>query len=250
MWANEFSTALARLCQHARRLAGSPCLLCKKGTPEHALCDACEETLPRPLRPCPVCSLPAAATTACPSCVQSHPPYDRTIAVYRYRTPVDRLMRDLKFNGRLALAGYLALQLERAIGAVDRRPVAAPDLVLAVPISAERLRQRGYNQTHEIARRLRLPDRPRYRTDLLRKVRDTPAQTGLAARQRQANLHDAFIVTEALHGRHVAVVDDVMTTGATLAEIALALKHAGAVSVENWVVARAERPGEPIAQSG
>ncbi len=241
---DEFSTALARLRAGARRLAGSHCLLCNAGHPRRALCENCEETLPCILRPCVVCALSTGGTGVCAVCLEGPRPYDRTIAAWRYGAPVDRLIRDLKFKARLPLADYFGLRLSEAVESMQGTDHDPPDLIVAVPLSTARLRQRGFNQAHEVARRLRVARHAEYRTDLLQRVRDTPAQVGLSAAARQANLRDAFKVARPVSGRRLALVDDVMTTGATLSEIARMLKHAGAISVDNWVVARAERPAD------
>jgi ComF family protein len=139
------------------------------------------------------------------------------------------LVHSLKFRGELALAAHLGGILARCI------PDAGVDSVVPVPLSADRLRSRGYNQAVEIARHL---GRGPVELGLCVRERDTPAQMDLPYAERRRNVRGAFRCTRAVLGSRVAVVDDVMTTGATLDEIAQVLKKAGAARVTNWVVAR------------
>ena len=145
-------------------------------------------------------------------------------------------MQGLKFRGELALAPLLANALHAELAGSGP---ADADLIIPVPLHALRLRERGYNQSMEIARglgdRLGLP----VVGSLCERVRDTPAQLGLPWKERRENVRGAFSCTSALEGKRVAVVDDVMTTGATLGEVASVLKQFGAPRVVNWVVARA-----------
>ena len=166
-----------------------------------------------------------------------------------YVFPWDRLLLGLKFGDRLEAAPLLAQRLSRALAtafaadeALAREP---PDLILPVPLSTERLRERGYNQAHEIARRLVLPplsSEPERQSRLcartLLRLRHTDPQAQLPLTARRRNLRGAFAVMRPVHGLRIALVDDVMTSGATLHEAALALRRAGAVDVQAWVVAR------------
>lgn len=156
-----------------------------------------------------------------------------------YAYPWDALISRLKFNDALDLANALA---QRVADVVDGAGGARPHWVLPVPLSAQRLRERGYNQAWELARRVARSLGCKADAKLLLRVKDTPHQLALPREQRAANVRGAFLVeprrTHELRGCDVAVVDDVMTTGATGAEIARTLKQAGAHSVRLWVVAR------------
>jgi ComF family protein len=210
------------------RWFGGSCFLCRGGA-AGLLCAACDADLPRLAPPrCPRCALDSPAGQVCGRCLREAPRYDATIAVFAYQFPADALVHALKFRGELALADLLGERLrEKIAGEVDR--------VIPVPLSAARLRSRGFNHAAEIARRVRPAQ-----LDLAscERVRDTPAQMELPYDERRRNVRGAFRCTRALAGQRVAVVDDVMTTGATLDEIAGVLKAAGAARVENWVVAR------------
>jgi ComF family protein len=205
------------------------CFLCR-GAAATLLCAACDAELPRLAGPlCPRCALDSPAGELCGRCLAQTPHYDATSAALAYEFPADALVHSLKFRGELALAPYLAGMLALV---VSRHEI---DCVVPVPLSAARLRERGYNQAVEIARQV--AGRP-VELDLCVRERDTPAQMDLPYAERRRNVRGAFRCTRALLGTSVAVVDDVMTTGATLDEIAHVLKKAGAARVVNWVVAR------------
>lgn len=165
------------------------------------------------------------------------PDFDATVVIADYGWPLDHLVTGLKFRAQLPLAAWLADRLRDALTAA---PGGLPDLLLPVPLSAARLRSRGYNQAWEITRRLGGQLAIPAKADGLRRVRDNPAQASLDRAERLTNLHGAFEVTDAgsIAGRHIGVIDDVMTTGATLGEIATRLKRAGATRVTNVVALR------------
>jgi ComF family protein len=213
----------------ASLLFGGSCFLCR-GTARRLLCAACESDLPRLAMPlCPRCALPSPGALLCGRCLSESPAYDATRAALAYDFPADALIHALKFRGELALAPLLAGWL------ADKLDAERVDCVVPVPLSARRLRQRGYNQAAEIARHLR---KDALELALCERTRDSPPQIELPYAERQRNVRGAFRCTRALIGARVAVVDDVMTTGATLHEIARTLKGAGATHVVNWVVAR------------
>jgi len=224
----------------ARRALPQRCELCAAASGSELLCAPCLRTLPRLGATCPVCALPTPGGEVCGRCVAQPPPFAATLAAFAYAFPVDRLMHAFKYHGRLALAewGAGAILSER-----ERRGwTALPDRLVALPLSRERQRERGYNQAHEIARvlaqRLRIPLMRRgVRRDLA-----APPQAALPWNERAKNVRGAFVCELDLRGMHVAVVDDVMTTGASLAELARVLDAAGATRIENWIVARTLPP--------
>ena len=164
------------------------------------------------------------------------PPLDRTLAAVDYAFPWDGLLQRFKFQQAIELRGLLA---ERLLPVIDED---VPDLLLAVPISAQRLRERGYNQSLLLARSIAQPWRLPCPDDLLLRVRDGEHQARLPLTERAANVRGVFAVEPRrlaeLQGRHVALVDDVMTSGTTLHEIARVLRAAGATRVQAWVIAR------------
>jgi ComF family protein len=183
-----------------------------------------------------------AAASVCGACLREPPPWSRTVAACDYGYPWDGLLTALKFHAALDLVPARAARLAHQADASGAMPV---DTLLPVPLADARLRERGYNQAallaDAVARRLQLPCAPQ----ALRRVVDTPHQTALPRAQRTANMRGAFAVEPgartSLAGHRVAVVDDVMTTGATLGEIARVLQAAGVVEVQAWVVARTPR---------
>lgn len=226
------------------RLLPRSCLLC--GAPAgdalcalYALCVGCVADLPRLDGPvCGTCASPlATAAPQCADCLRNPPAYDATYAALRYAFPLDRLVQQLKFGGRhrfhrLAGADFFAACLLTG-------PHPAGDVILPVPLSRQRLRERGFNQALEIARPLARALALPLDTRALIRSRDTPPQSRLPWRIRHRNVRHAFACTENLSGKTVIVVDDVMTTGATLDAVARTLKANGATRVVNWVVARA-----------
>jgi ComF family protein len=208
-------------------LFGGSCFLCR-GAATDLLCPSCDADLPRLAAPCcPRCALPSPRGEVCGRCLHEAPHYDATIAALAYAFPADVLVHALKFRGELALAGLLGGMLSRKISH-------QVDCIVPVPLSSARLRERGYNQSVEIARQLGA----QLDLALCVRERDTPAQMDLPYAERKRNVRGAFRCTRSLGGTRVAVVDDVMTTGATLNEVASVLKQAGAAQVVNWVVAR------------
>jgi ComF family protein len=218
-----------------------PCLLCGAQVMARAdLCAACERSLPRPAWACPRCGAHGAvrdvAAAECGEC-QRHPPlFAGTVAAFRYAAPVDRLIQDLKYHGRLDLSRVLGGYLARHLLACN---APRPEVIVPVPLHPARLRRRGYNQSLEIARAvaraLHLPLDAHH----ARRTRDTAPQTELTSEQRRRNVRGAFEASAAFAGRTVAIVDDVMTSGHTARALAQSLLQAGAKEVRVWVVAKA-----------
>jgi len=217
------------------------CLLCgAQGTAGRDLCTGCAADLIRNGPCCPRCALPLAAPAPlCGECLDRGPAFAVACVPFVYAAPLDVLVTRCKFQRDLAAARVLA-GLFRAQAA---RSVELPQALVPVPLHPQRLRERGYNQALEIARplarRLGIPLCP----DLLHRVRATEAQTHLDAPARRRNLRDAFAAGPAPLPGHIALFDDVMTTGATLAECARVLRAAGVARVDVWAVARVARGG-------
>ena len=198
------------------------------------MCTGCRGDLPWHRRACcPQCALPTPAGEVCGRCLKRAPAYDRTVAALRYGFPLDRLIPRLKYRGRLSVVPLLGACLADAVaGGVQ------PDRLVPMPLHPARIRERGFNHATEIARVVaRRLDLPLDTASCLR-VRDTPPQKGLGHGARRRNLAGAFDCVGDVKGLHVALVDDVMTTGSSLDELARTLKRAGAREVSCWVVAR------------
>ncbi len=227
-----------RFAGQAKNLAAvvlaQDCLLCAASSGGEVLCQACRIDLPLlGSECCPVCALPTPGANICGACLKQPPHFDATQAIYRYEFPLDRLIQSLKYSRRLTSAEFFGTVLARI--PVPQRP----DMILPVPLSAERLAQRGFNQAVEIARPLAHALGMPLCIDQVRRNRDTPPQTLLAWKERKKNIRHAFDCGIDLSGKTVLVIDDVMTTGATLDELARTLKARGAARVENRVLARA-----------
>ncbi len=216
------------------------CLLCgAAGANGVDLCADCAAELPRNQSCCARCALPLAAPAAlCGECQRHMPPWDTAWAPFRYGWPLDRLESRYKFGNDLAAGRALSTLWQR-----EPCPLDLPALLLTVPLHHGRLRQRGYNQALELARPLARALQVPIRHDMLKRVRHTDAQTELDALHRRRNVRGAFALREGIAlPAHVAILDDVMTTGATLAECVRMLKRGGVARVDVWALARAPKP--------
>lgn len=218
------------------------CLLCgADGSAGRDLCGGCARDIELNAVACPRCALPLEAPAPlCGECLAHAPPFDAAWAPFRYAHPLDLLEMRFKFGADLAAGRVLAdLMIDRAHADAP----SLPDLVVAVPLHASRLRRRGFNQAHELAKPLARAIGIPFAADAIERVRATSAQTGLDAIARRRNLRSAFAAKpDAELPAHVVVLDDVMTTGATMRECALALKRAGVARVDAWTLARAPMP--------
>lgn len=214
------------------------CLLCDAPTAGIELCEDCFSTLPRSPHRCPVCSLPASQGKTCGHCLREKPYFDQTTALFDYAHPVDYLVRQLKFHRKLAFARLLGQFLRDRLKS-DTLLASQPQLVLPVPLHKQRLRQRGFNQSLELARPLAKALNIPLTANLCTRTVNTEQQTAIPAAKRKSNVKQAFTVTSSLNPEHVLIVDDVMTTGATVNELARVLKQAGVARISVLVVARA-----------
>ena len=232
-----------------RVLLPSVCALCGGGC-DDAVCAACTAAYARlPGVWCDRCGNPLTPDgedtgRLCGTCLAHPPAYDATIAAVDYAIPLDQLVLQLKFGARLALAPWCARQIRDAVLARPGLPL--PDLLCPVPLGPGRLAGRGFNQALEIARPLAALLGVACHPALAQRTTETPAQSGVAPAARAQNVRGAFAVAdpERIAGRHVGLVDDVMTSGHTLGELAAACKRFGAVRVTNFVFARTPPHGK------
>lgn len=215
------------------------CHVCGAQAQGIPVCSDCLTELPRAAADaCPVCALPGTAGLPCGECQRQPPAFDATLACFAYAFPIDSMLLALKYQHRLGLAGFFAGELMRVAGDLVQRV----DVVLPMPLHPLRLAERGFNQAVEIARPLAQASGLALELAAVRRVRNTGVQAGLGRAARLRNPLGAFDSTVALQGLRILVVDDVMTTGATLGELARCLKHQGAARVDNLVVARTPLP--------
>ena len=222
-----------------RVLMPSTCALCGGGC-DDVVCEACRDAYARvrPLR-CRQCANPVGEDAGiCGACLSAPPAFDATVAAVDYAIPLDQLVLQLKFGARLALAPWFARQIRDAV--LTRPGLPLPDLLCPVPLGPTRLVERGFNQALEIARPLAAALGVACHPALALRTLDTPAQSGVAPSVRANNVRGAFTVEDLdlVEGRHVGLVDDVMTSGHTLGELAATFKRFGAARVTNFVFAR------------
>ena len=211
------------------------CVLCLASARD-ALCAHCEAALPWIGKACARCATPLPADGTCGACAVHPPAFDAALACFEYRFPLDRLVQRFKFAGDLATGRWLAASMARRLRGANA------DLVVVPPLARSRLRERGFNQALELARPVaRALGIPCASAALVR-VRETQPQPGLHREERARNLRDAFRCEARVPGLHVAIVDDVLTTGATAQEIARVVKEAGAARVSVWALARTPAP--------
>ena len=235
------------------------CVLCGEGgqrltTPadcggvlaEFDLCANCAAGLPVLMRCCRRCAEPLPgndnAALVCGACLRTPPRYHTTHCAFSYRHPVDHLIRALKYHGRLSHARVLGQALACSLlGQFEPAGAMRPEALIPVPLARARFNERGFNQAIEIAKTLQACLRIPVRADVVARVRNTREQADLHRNERRKNVRGAFAVRAPLDIRHVAIVDDVVTTGSTVNELARVLKRAGAVRIDVWAVARAAR---------
>ena len=230
---NRLRVTLNKCLLGMQKHAQAPCVLCGARSDRHGLCAGCRCDLPRlPPTSCAVCAMPLTVPGVCGACLQRPPRYDAVIAAQVYAAPLDRLIQRYKYGADIRLAPTLAQLLAAHVRS-------RPDLLIPMPLAPRRLRERGFNPALELARTLARTQDCTLTIDLCRRVIETPPQALLPWSARARNVRRAFVCDGNLRGLTVAVVDDVLTTGATLDELARVLKRAGAARVEGWVVARA-----------
>lgn len=217
-----------------RLLPAQPCILCGARSHNGLICKDCDAELPHlPKAVCPVCARPSPHADVCGQCLKHPPNFDHSIAAFRYAFPMDKLIQELKYRERLILVNHLA-------DALAQQVTERPDCLVALPLHPARLRERGFNQSLLLACRLAQQlDIPLLKYACER-IRNTPPQSGLPWKERDKNMRGAFACKsdDLLKDSHVAIVDDVMTTGASTGELARTLKQAGASEVSVWVIAR------------
>lgn len=249
----------------SRSVWTSSCLVChRQGCCHLDLCAACWHHLPRLSQGtsdqrttlCLQCGLAFASEADrlyCQHCVNHTSPYARVVAPFRYAFPLDRLIQRMKYQNQQELArvlgGLLAMEVMRGLQSRIELPAGLPNFILPVPMHKTRLTARGFNQAADIARwcarELKLPNKAGW----AQRVVDTGSLAGLSRAERQTRIRGAFNVHAAVADQHIAIVDDVLTTGATTGELTRELLDSGAASVQLWVLARTEAPAKPRQES-
>jgi ComF family protein len=217
-----------------RLLPGQPCVLCGSMSREGLWCAACDAGLPYFNMPhCPVCALPTLAGEVCGHCLTHPPLFSDTTAAFSYAFPLDKLIQAMKYGEQLALARAFAKKLALCIN-----KNALPDYVIPIPLHPAKLRKRGFNQSLLIAATIANELNLKLLPNVCQRVRDTPSQSTLPWQERSNNVRNAFQCDIDLTGKHIAMVDDVLTSGASLNAFAAAIQKQGAREISAWVVAR------------
>ncbi len=215
------------------------CCLCGHRCSQHmALCPDCQADLPWLGHSCPRCSRPSTnPDQPCGQCQSNPPPFDRTVALFRYRPPISQLIQQFKFNDRLAMTPVFSrLLIERL-----EQEKNLPQAILPVPLHPVRQRERGFNQAIELARPIAKHFNLPLLTETVSRQRYTTTQSSLDARQRRKNLRGAFVIQRAIPFTHIALVDDVITTGTTLRELTRTLRQQGIERIDCWAIAKTSR---------
>lgn len=234
------SNFLTKLTHYVTRLYSNmmpiPCLLCGADSQHYPLCRTCIASLPYQTSVCPRCSMPTPHSQLCGNCLTKPPEHDLSFSLFNYQQPVDQLIAAFKYHDKTYLTKLFA---DLMFQQLQHRPL--PQLLVPIPLYHRRLRERGYNQSSELAKALsrRLAIAVCHHT--LIRSRDTQPQASLPFSQRKRNIHKAFKLVNHKIPPHVALIDDVLTTGYTATAAAKLLRQNGAVTIEVWTIARSIR---------
>jgi ComF family protein len=233
---------LKRFAAHlSSTLAGieQDCLLCASPAKKRILCEACEGELPYlNAALCPRCALPSPDGRLCGRCLTKPPHFDATRAVFRYEFPVDKLVQAFKYGHKFTLGGYFGQRMAAAPFFGGEGAVPRIDTLIPLPLHPERLRERGFNQSLELAKTVASAWSLPVDSAHCKRIRNTPAQADLPWKERRRNIRNAFCCSNDFAGKRVLIIDDVMTTGASISELAHELKRGGAAWVGALVLAR------------
>ena len=211
-----------------------PCLLCGGNDSESfGICADCFNDMPHHnTSACPQCGLPSFEYQLCGACIASPPDFDATKAVFTYEYPISQLLQQYKYHQQLALAEtFSGLMLKRlALENID--------LIIPMPLHPSRLQERGFNQSLEIAKLIGKELNIKVNSQAAQRIKFSPPQASLPLKERVQNMKGAFTCRQDLSGLRIALIDDVMTTGASLNALAKAVKAKGAAHVECWLIAR------------
>lgn len=224
------------------RMMPQDCQLCGAAVPA-TICAACVRDLPfRLTQGCQCCGqmgdVQSLEGEICGDCLADPPKFDVTRSAFSYAFPLDKLLQSFKFNANLAL---LDLFVDHFVDALKNNVATMPDVIIPMPLAKKRLATRGFNQSALLVRGIGQRLHIKVESHGLLRVRETPPQAGLNRAARLENMKGAFDCAQNLAGQRIALVDDVMTTGATMSDAARALKKQGAASIDAWVIARASQ---------
>jgi len=218
------------------------CISClAKISVNNVLCNDCSNKLPLITTQCTQCAIPIQTKVAaikCAKCIHNPPFFDITIAPYRYQKPITNIIGQLKFKNKLSYAstlGKLLLPFILQTYTTD----SLPSILIPIPLHKTRIQNRGYNQSYLISKYLSKKLNTPIQNNLVERIKNTKAQVGLSAIRRHTNLKEAFACQQKIGYSHIAIIDDVITTGQTASQVAKILKKQGASRVDIWTPARA-----------
>lgn len=209
------------------------CFFCLAGC-NNVWCDACEQDFIINVGRCPVCARRTNNDARCGACIKQPPYFFSTEVLFNYQYPGKQLIQDFKFNKRPELSGSFAKKLSNKL--ISKQNL--PEIIIPVPLHKTRQRERGYNQSLELARDIAKRTGLSIDTTLCKRIKNTGPQSSLSGEMRKNNVKGAFVLTEKCHPNHIAIVDDVITTGSTVNEIAALFIKSGCHRVDVWAIAR------------
>jgi ComF family protein len=216
------------------------CVFCGQASQrEQDLCQPCYKELPILTDFCPKCALPSENNQLCETCQNHLLPYDALYALFRYERPITRLILTLKFNRALNYGRLLGELMAEKIKEDWYKGKKLPDLIIPLPLHTQRLKKRGFNQALEITKPISKALNIQINITACKRTKSTKAQATLSLEERLRNVQNAFAVNADLTNKHIAIVDDVATTGSTIREFSSQLKLAGASCIDVWCCARA-----------
>lgn len=215
------------------------CFLCGHLS-DLVLCECCLQSLPYLQHHCQRCGKELSTKdNICGACLVKLPLYKQVRAIFKYEYPVDKLIHAAKFEKNLAILDYLGKEMSKQLSIQLSTKCDLPDVLIPVPLHPQRLRERGYNQSVELARIIAKQMHITLNYTVCQRIRNTPQQTILPSKQRRRNLHGAFVANNIpQHWQRVVLIDDVMTTGSTVEELTRVLLQAGVSHVDVWCCAR------------
>jgi len=227
-----------RIARLYSKLLSTPCLLCGTHTNQVSICTSCAHSLPQLAHVCQRCALPIPLGKHCGQCLIKPPIRHLTFCLYSYQSPIDQLIAALKYHDQLSVSDFFAQQFLTQLKA-NNHPM--PACLIPIPLHPKRLRHRGYNQSAELAKTLSKQLNIPYDDRTLIRIKNTRPQTSLPYSQRKKNIHSAFKCQNQSLPNHIALIDDVLTTGHTADMAAKTLIQNGVKKVELWTIARTIR---------
>ncbi len=217
-------------------LTATHCLLCGEIGENDSLCVDCINELPKLGKSCPRCASPLSHSLLCGRCLHQPPQQNSSFSLFEYKSPIDRLIADFKYNDKLFLSRFFAVQMAAKL---KTRPL--PQLLIPIPLHPRRLRERGYNQSLELAKQLSKQLSIPVCSKSVIRIKDSQPQTSLPYKERAKNIQRAFKVVNTMLPTHIALIDDVLTTGHTANSAAKIIRQAGVNNIEVWTIARTIR---------